>query len=224
MLDKLETAYLAGMRVVVLVAATLALVVCILGVAFAAPGLIRDFGFAGEPKRETIDLAAYVRDQKLEATGNESDDGLSVSQTPAAPPKIREAAQIFATYAAQRSKQPVEADLIIKALEANRRAFDFADQDAYADSVRGLAVQVRDSTGKPLSLPRLAGLIDWHHSQFQAQIAARATNHLAEAARRSTGLILAAGGLGAFMLILFFFLVVKIERNLRLVRTREVAS
>lgn len=85
----------------------------------------------------------------------------------------------------------------------------------YAASVLQLTKDLRASKGKKLSDNRIGQLLDWHHARF-AQSAAAEEMRKTEA---RAGLMLKVGMAGsafmAFVLVIFVFLFVKIERNLR---------
>jgi hypothetical protein len=224
MLEKIESAYLAVMRVVVLIAATIALIVCIVGGTFAAPMLLRQLGFAAGPPQVTGgDLATFVQEQK--ATQPEAEGAASDATSPAViPGKIAQAVNILADYAQLHSQITLDRPGLEKFITEKKDQLDPEYQDAYEDSFLKLAQDLKVSKGKPLTGPRLGQLVDWHYSHFQSEILAKKEERLAQAGKASAGMTLAAGGLVAFILILFFFLFVKIERNLRLVRTHEVVA
>jgi hypothetical protein len=224
MLDRIESAYLAVMRVVVLVAATLALLACVVGASFAAPVLLRQLGFAAEHRVEPPSLGSFVAEQKIGPDDAASADGAAGPQATIVPGKIAKASGMVADYLHERSHEEIDRVALQQALTEKRAAIDPDYQAAYEDSLLALANELKASTGRPLELQRVLQLLDWHAARFEAAVAAKKDEGLAQAAKASAGMSLAAGGLVAFLLILFFFLFVKIERNLRLVRTREVAA
>ena len=87
-----------------------------------------------------------------------------------------------------------------------------------------LTTDLNQSRGKLLSWNRGAQLLDWHYGKFRSTVETKKLEAEASKAKAMFGLAIGGGATLAFLIILFFFLFVKIERNLRVVRTREVAS
>lgn len=222
MLEKIEAAYLAVMRVVVLIAATIALIICVVGASQAAPVVLRQLGWTVETPTEPPGLSDFIAERKLtQAPGQEVPvpEAAPIGET-----TLGQAARLINAYVATRSREELDPDVLNRALGEQQETLDLEHQGAYADSVLALARELTASKGRPLSLERVADLLTWHHSRFAAHVQDMKLAEMTTATKAQAGLGLAMGGLVAFILILFFFLFVKIERNLRLVRTRETPA
>jgi len=220
-LEKIESAYLAAMRVVVLLAATVALVVCVVGATLAAPGLLRQLGFDPDAgKLDAVGLAGFIQEQKIDQNG--AGEATAASEVTVIPGKIASAANLIAGYVKTRSHSDIDLQGLQNALMEQRDAVPQEYQAAFEHSLLGLATELKASTGRALPLERVVQLLDWHHSRFIEEVEAKSAKAVSNAANASVALLMAGAGLIAFILILFFFLFVRIERNLRIVRTREV--
>jgi hypothetical protein len=227
MLEKIETTYLAAMRVIVLVAATLALLVVVGGLVVGAPQLSAALGAtASEPKVEGVDLATFVAEQKAATAGTSVDGTASAAEDEPiiVPGKLGQAGRIFADYLLKHHGINVDRVTLQLNLLERRNQLPIEVQTAYEDSLLKLARDLEASTGRPLSPENTYALVEWHASRVQAAAEQAAAERVASAARGTAALVEAGTALIAFIIILFFFVFVKIERNLRLVRTREVAS
>lgn len=221
MLAKLETFYLSILRVVVLVAATLALVVVAIALAASAPTLVSLLDH--KPPAAEIpggSLGDWVAEKN--ATAQTSPDVVNPA-TEAGPTgvplNISQAAAIISAYIRDRSHANIDVGMLTQALVKQQATVPAADRNAYGDSLLALAAQLKASTGRPLSLENVGALIEWHLQKFKDHVEAVAAEKALQAQRGQLALIVAAGGFGVFLMIVFCFLVVKIERNLRLVHT-----
>jgi hypothetical protein len=92
-------------------------------------------------------------------------------------------------------------------------------QDSYGDSVQSISHQLLISKGAPLTGDQVIALLKWHYDKFTAAVTA---DQASRAAKTATGqqLVTAAGAAFlAFLLLVFCFIFVKIERNLRVMKT-----
>ncbi|MBY8823794.1 hypothetical protein [Sphingomonas colocasiae] len=215
MLAKLEQVYLGILRVVILVAATVALLVAGFGLASAIPPLIRSSGLTETSKPNGGTLAEFIAEQKITETVSDAPKDVEAFILP----DLKAAAKILHTYLGQRTTT--------KLTDWEKGLQSFADEMpghslTYATSVLDVANQLKISKGKPLSEERVAQLVDWHKNRFEANVSARAASEVEANAR----FWLTLGGAGAaflaFVLIIFIFLFVKIERSLRLVHTTSI--
>lgn len=219
MLDKIENAYLAALRVMALLAATAALVVFVLAASQGLPGLFNQLGWSESGKNEPSPLAEFIREQKPHASGEEAQPSSTSTGAPV-PQKVQDAAKILKEYAA--SKQvPIEPGAVVDVLMAKRGLIADDQKDAYDDSLLALMQELRVSKGKPLDVDHINALLNWHIEKFNERIAAKALEKEAAAVKTAAAIQVGTLALASFFMIIFFFIFVKIERNLRLVKTRE---
>lgn len=99
-----------------------------------------------------------------------------------------------------------------------------AHQASYDESLLRLAGQLKSSKGKPLTQEQVAELIDWHHRSFR-----ESAIDIRQAAARDTAsawqwVVRAGQAFLLFTLIAFYFLLVRVERHLKLVKVQHQAS
>jgi len=224
MLNKLEALYLNILRVVIIVLATVLLAVAAIGAVVAAPMLLSSFG-GGE-----ADAARLVRNDSLNdyLNRNSGSPGVAAQDQAALEDRTRDADRRFKEAAAnivryvkaKTGMAPPEAG-VIDYIQTLSDRLPTGLQDRYADSLLSLSkdlVQAPTAT-TPVDVDQL---IQWHFDQFSAaaetamqQDASRA---IEEQARRQTAVLAgtaAAGFFMMFLLLVFVFVLVKIERNLR---------
>lgn len=221
MLSRIETFYLAILRVVILIIATAALVVAVLGVIGAAPTLLRVTGLTKTDVRGGT-LGAFISEKKLSATPRAGTDaqGASTGSAADADQRVVAAGDMIARYLGS-SAQMTTADWQ-RGMTGSEQAISPDQVGAYRDSEKDLAGQLEASHGRKLTEAQVIELVDWHTKTFVA-------NAQAEQARAASSLTTAGLSLGVavsafvvFILIAFAFLFVKIERSLRVVRTQEI--
>ncbi|MGT2513856.1 hypothetical protein ACVOMT_05995 [Sphingomonas panni] len=218
----METAYLGILRVFILFAATAALIVAGIAAVSAISPLLKWTGLTESSQPDGGNLADFVKQQKPEpasqdgvANERQTDDG------PASLPDIKAAARIISEYLQGRGS--IRENEWRAILEQN--VYGFAEHmRPYGESVRSLAEQLETSRGKPLSEERVVQLIDWHKANFAADIARRAAQESEGNAKFLATLAIAGSAFVAFILIIFVFIFVRIERNLRLVRTTNLVN
>lgn len=224
MLTSIENFYLNVLRVVILVAATLAIVGFGVGLIKAEPAAVSYFvpaaaarGAAANPS-----LNDFTAEQKAAGAAVDATDSTSTPTADTDSDAMKSAVAHLASYNTNRMGGALDMSGVRTFLEAKHNAVSADDQDAYDHSLDALMGQLDHSTGAtPLDVTQVGQLINWHLDKFNAAISAR---QAAIAEQRQEGLV----GLGAavtalltFVLLVFCFLFVKIERNLRLVRTLE---
>lgn len=226
MLSRLETAYLGILRVVLLIAATLALLVTVIATISALPAIAQVAGISSgeEPRGGT--LRDFVDSKKLSevispdyaADGSVEDR----AQTFALPDDALEAARNFSRYDGKNGAEQLtqqEWDDIFRSILQEEVPANL--HDAYSADVLRLSKQLTSSKGKALSDRQLFELLQFHHAQFLENVAAAETQKAADIASSMGKFVLAGGAFLVFVLILFNFIFVKIERNLRKVRHVE---
>lgn len=212
MLNRLESAYLSILRVVILIAATLALIIAALGAMGAVPLLLEKAGILSTNEAGTS-LADFVGEKKV--ASNDVADSEPASD--AVHPDLAAAARNIHQYLGERSSYPAshwESVLQGFWLEVPAEA-----DDAYAVSVRDLSEELLESTGSPLSLEQIEELLLWHFQRYLQNLQDRAAQQAAADAEFYMVMGAAISAFLVFVFIVFIFLFVKIERSLRLVRT-----
>jgi hypothetical protein len=230
-LARLETLYLNMLRVVILILATLLLIGAVLGAVTAAPLLLAS-GESETDARRLVDadrLADYLGERTGRATETataSAEEASAVEATMDA--RLAQAGKNIATYVQRSTGQPV----VVAGAQAYvaERAGELAANlfDDYADSLLRLSqdlVARRDTARTALDADEL---VDWHHAKFAAaadEAAVRDEAAALAAQERRAQAMLAAGLAAAlfllFLLIVFAFVLVKIERNLRGVERRN---
>ncbi|WP_404478584.1 hypothetical protein [Novosphingobium sp. BL-52-GroH] len=223
MLSKLEGVYLAILRVAILVAASLALLVTI-GVAVASgPSLLASAGFGGAEDTANGSLRQFMAEQKDQSSpGDETLAERRPEVETVIAPDIDAAAANFAKYlgtpgtAAKRNFSILlqgNADGLVTGAVGQ---VSVADAPArYGASVLALSESLLNSTGRKLSEERVHELIAWHFQHFVGELAADQARQASARADLMVKLGVAGAAFLAFVLIIFVFLFVKIERNLR---------
>ena len=219
MLAKLERAYLGILRVVVLIAATIALVVAALGIIAAAPSLLRMTGIMQSDEATGATLQDFISEQKITDTTDVS--GEQTEQKRSFLAEIEEAARNIRSYLGKRGT--ITEETWKTALQDNADGFE-SHEAAYAASVKALSEELTESKGKPLSEARVVQLVEWHKAHFLANLQAAQAGAAADRANFWVTVGAAGGAFLIFILIVFVFLFVKIERSLRVVQTQRVPN
>lgn len=213
MLARIEEAYLSILRVVILVSATIALIVAAFGLISSVPSMLRWAGISQPEKALGGSLREFIAEQQITDTEAAQDSGNVEVYT--IMPKISEAAEIIHKYLEGRAEL-TERDWRI-GLQSTSEEF-FADQEAYADSVLRVAMELKASKGNPLSEERVLQLMDWNAAKFRNDLEMKRLGEAQEASEFWVKLAAAGTGFLTFVAIIFIFLFVKIERNLRPLR------
>jgi hypothetical protein len=130
---------------------------------------------------------------------------------------VGEASKAFARYDAKNGGEQFEQskwDDLFRSVLTEK--VPVTEQVDYGEDLLRLARQLDRSTGKPLTDERLFQLIDFHLTTFQANVQAKEQAKAANIAASLSKLVLAGAAFLVFVLVLFSFLFVKIERNLRI--------
>jgi hypothetical protein len=216
MLTTIENAYLFILRVLILVAASVALLVVVLGTVRGAPLIIDRFKTPdARAELSSANLRQWIVEKKAEGVVAPADTSGTSAATPAVPAKIEEAVGLLAQYGKQRLNEEVDRPTARQMMIEVRDTVPGDYQSAYDDSVVGVMQQLLHSTGNPLTLDQISELIHWHGDKVKALADQAAERKAAEATEALQALAVAGGALVAFLLIVFCFLFVKIERNLR---------
>lgn len=212
MLAKIENMYLSILRVVILVSATIALIVAAVGLVSSVPSMLRWAGITQPQKALGGSLRQFIDEQKITDTEAAEDSGGSTTETYYILPDLQTAAGILYRYLGGKGSLS-ERDWRIGLQAA---ADDFGmEADAYAESVLRLAQELKASKGKPLTEQKTIELVDWNTQQFRSDLEVKRMAEAQEGAEFWVKLAAAGTGFLAFVAIIFIFLFVKIERNLR---------
>jgi hypothetical protein len=219
-LARLETVYLNTLRVVILIAATIALIVAVVSLVGALPSLMRKAGLSGEAAVSGGTLREFIDEQKV--VGTEASETTATEPTDSfVSPDIVAAAKNFNSYL--KNEAPKEKDWQ-KYLTSKMADVPVETGSDYAVSINGLSEQVKASKGKALSFERVNQLVEWHFERFRADAELKELAQAQDSARFWVTMGAADAAFLTFVLIVFIFLFVKIERSLRVVRTERVAA
>lgn len=216
MLSRLEGIYLSILRVVILVIATVALIATGLGLAASLPLASNTFGLNHEDRPKPVQLSDYIAENRVD--GAAIPEGVEVATDKVAKivsSDIQTAGAIFTDYmnklpGVNVQKNNVE-DVLIERYNAEPK-----DQKAsYASSLLDLSHQLAKSHGKKLGLDRLNKLINWHKVNFDLTVTAYQQRKDSEKAAAMFGVYVAGYSFLVFVSIIFCFIFIKIERNLR---------
>ncbi|MBB3348376.1 hypothetical protein [Sphingomonas sp. BK069] len=221
MLTNLENVYLGVLRVVILIAASVALLLTAWGLASSVPQLLRWAGLTETAPPTGGTLREFISERRITDTTAESQDTLTRDMESYVDPSIREAAKAIVTYLGKRGTlTAADLERSLQA-EANRLP---GEALAYGQGVKSLAMELAASKGRPLTEMRVLELLQWHRERFVADLAARQARETEANAKFWIQVTLAGAAFLGFVLIVFVFLFVKIERSLRLIGTARVKA
>lgn len=216
MLTKLENVYLGVLRVVILVAASLALLLTAWGLISSVPQLLRWSGVMETNRPSGGSLRQFIAEHRITGTSSSTSGSASDGADGAyVDPNVREAARKVVSYLGRRGS--LEAPVLERGLQQDADRL-LKDALAYGRSVNDLATELVASKGKPLSELSVMELLQWHRERFVADVAARHAREAEANARFWVQMAFAGAAFVAFVLIVFVFLFVKIERSLRAMR------
>lgn len=221
MLTNLENVYLSVLRVVILFAASVALLLTAWGLASSVPQLLRWAGLTSTAPPTGGTLREFISERKIMDTTVETQDTLTRDMESYVDPNIRDAARTIVAYLGKGGTLTA-ADLERSLqTEANRLP---GEALAYGQGVKSLATELAASRGRPLTETRVLELLQWHRERFVAGVAARQAREAEANAKFWVQVTLAGVAFLGFVLIVFVFLFVKIERSLRLVGAARTYS
>ena len=218
LLARIEAFYLSLLRIVILAGATIALAIVAVSVVRSAPLFIQmSIPTTKTANIEGAGLADFIRAQR--------ENGVSLTAIPAANSELRElpvdiaaAINLLSAYYRSRLHQNLDQSGARTYFMMRYESFYGDEGDRYASSLKSLMKELSVSTGTPLNSNQLNLLIDWHLEQFREVIAREQITRTASAAEAMRSLTLAGASLLGFLLIVFCFIFVKIERNLRILQ------
>ena len=216
LLSRIESFYLSILRVIILAAATIALVIVVFGFVRSAPLLIQQLGGASQQQTTGGSLSEFVSEKRAE--GIETAAAPPAAAQPETPQSIKEAVALLARYDKERLGVDLDVNGATRVLMERHDALPYEYQSAYGASLKRLMEQLVASKGSPLQMDQINELLNWHDQKFQSNIEAQAAKKVADNAAALQAMAVAAVALLVFLLIVFCFIFVKIERNLRLVQ------
>ena len=223
MLNKLEDIYLNILRAMVLGIATIALVVFVFAAIQSGPLVSQLVGL--EPKAAVADatLAAFVSENReaLSNTDGSSADSSGPDLSALAPADVKLAAGNLRQYVNTHHGYSLEEKAVLTWLMNNYNEMPSQYQTDYAKSLAAMTHQMLVAVGTPLSPDNIYRAVAWHAQKFRISAAEVELKADADRAKAMFAFVVAGVALMAFLIVIFFFVVVKIERNLRLVRIEK---
>jgi len=243
-LNKVENAYLTILRIVALTGATLALIFAVgLGVS-AASKLIdpepKDTPSALITTQDYPKLDAFIIQNRPETHTQEKAENLKILEDKIKNSDLDASAMNISKYymgvfEGSNLDHNTVRDLIVK----GANIFPEETKNAYFKSLNEFSAELLNKIAEQKALVTAAqtagqdvntssGFIDidsaikWHFDRFsamveenKAEIEQRQQNYASAKASGTQELYIAAGSFGAFLLVVFIFIIIKIERNLR---------
>ena len=223
MLAKIETAYLAVLRIVVLIAATLALVVAFGAAITSIPALSRQFGILPSDQAQSATLSDYIEARKATVPVKGQDGTSAAPATRAKPPaEVTDAAKILQSYSKGAGSMTIP--LWEQEIEKSAQNIPTGLIDRYHGENLLLVRQLSNAKGKRLDAPGLKDMLSWNAAQFTFEAEKLEAIKAQETQRALYKMYVASIAFVMFILVVFTFLFVKVERSLRVVRTVRVGD
>jgi len=217
LLSRIEGFYLSILRVIILAAATIALVIVVLGFVRSAPLLIQQLGIDATQQQMTGgSLSEFVSEKRAE--GIETAAAPEKTSRPETPQTIKDAVALLARYHKERLGEELDVNGATGVLMERHSALPIEYQAAYGASIKRLMEQLVASKGSPLQMDQINELMNWHDQKFQSNVESQAAKKATDNVAALQAMGVSAVALLVFLLIVFCFIFVKIERNLRLVQ------
>lgn len=227
MLSKLENLYLDALRIAMLAIATLALVVFGLN----AINFTTSMGALSPQPPTPLSNGTVTLEQFLQSTqSGQSPVQNGAAQTVALPHPLHEAAEhvteIYRRVSCEGNCYGTDREVLTSTenhLETFKAGLDPAYQEQYERSILAFTTALADYRGRPLNVDSIGDAIAFHNTTFLERVHDKEFAATEQHARAVQTLTIAALSFATFLAILFFFVVVKIERNLRVVKTEPMA-
>ena len=216
MLSRVEVAYLGILRVILLVAATIALIITVGAVVLALPAFATMTGLTGQQEVRGGTLKQFIETNRITDIESVDTSAADAEAKLPLPKDVREAAANFGRYDAKNGGEQFDQEKwndLFRSILTDRVSPLL--QNDYGTDVLRLSKQLVRSNGKPLSNERLFELLEFHLNGFLGDAQSRDANRAAEIAGSMSKLVVAGVAFLIFVLVLFNFIFVKIERNLR---------
>jgi hypothetical protein len=228
-LTRLEQFYLNLLRVVILILATLLLVGSVALAIYAAPRLLPEQPRADARRLVQQDsLNDYLHEQRgTPATADATPSALPAEATTKIDSRIKKAAAELVAHM-QANGQTVAVASVETFLSEKQSSLPDSLRGDYADSVLKLTTQLHSSNDRSVDVD---ALINWHYARFTAATEAAQAQQAAKEGRALAQRVLAlqAGAVAMslfllFLLLVFGFVLVKMERNLRLISVKVISD
>jgi hypothetical protein len=218
-LNKIEAAYLFILRIFILAAATLTLLIAAIGLAKALPLMSGNSARDASAGLPGGGLGGFIVEQR------QSTEAEPIETQPATPtpditsPQIIEAATLWKSYNV-RTNFDVDLTRAKAFFDKRSQVISQNHREEYLNTIVTLMKELNASKGSPLTIDQQGQLLDWYDAKFQAQAEQSDAEQAAGRLEALQAAGIAGGALLAFLMIVFCFLVVKIERNLRSIAER----
>jgi hypothetical protein len=172
-------------------------------------------GLRGHERIHGGSLADFVAINRLSEVQTYEDAGEANEVVPL-PEDVAEASKNFSRYDVRNGGNVSEQskwDELFRSILRDKVAAGL--QDDYGQDLLKLSNQLARSKGTPLSDERVFQLIEYHVDGFLASAQAQQDARSTRLAASMSKLVLAGAAFVIFVLVLFSFIFVKIERNLR---------
>lgn len=227
MFAKLEDLYLSILRIAVLIVAGLALIAAVGSLLASGAALLPDFKYQSELSGGKLE--DYVSEQKILTQTDAEIAADALIGADGAPSQIdlpasflNEATTLYINYIKRidnsvMSKKAAE-DVIFEQVSD----IAFEHRTDFQNSFLSLLRQLRDSKGKPLTRERLDNLLSWHHDRFQAEVGLLSDDSDFSKVEAWDWFTKAGMAFLIFVAITSYFLIVRVERHLRLVKVVQM--
>ncbi len=217
MLARIESAYLGILRVVILIAATVALGVATLAIIYSAPYFISQVGLGDSVTAGN--LSEFIEEQR--GLGKNLDDPSSDARNESGSlisASLQASAKRVANYLNKHNSVGANPEVISESFSKVAENIPLQYHTQFEASLETLTKELEASKGTPLSFAKVDELIQWHNQRFSQSIAESELNRNENFVSTITAFGTAGGAFLVFVFLVFCFLFVRIERNLRIVR------
>ena len=221
LLSKIEEFYLNVLRVVILVAATIALIAFGIGIAKVIPLISTSLSSHSTLDTNHAGLGDFIAAQKNSGTLAADMPEAASSPDEVLSADMKSAIGHLSNYNTNRMGGTVDMASAQSAMLSKRSTVSADYQDEYDRSLNELMTQLDQSKGSPLDTDKLNSMLNWHLEKFNALVIAKEAKKSEDKMTGLVGLGVAGTALLSFLMLVFCFLFVKIERNLRLVHVAE---
>ena len=205
------------MRVAILIVAGLALLAAIGSLIASGAALLPNFGtgttFSGGKLEE------YIGEQR---TLSGIDDAPRQIDLPSS--FLNEATKLYIDYIKRIDKSVVSKKVAEDVVFAQVSEIGFEYREDFQNSYLSLLRQLRDSKGKPLTRERFDALLMWHFDRFQAEVASASDDGEFSKIEAWDWFTKAGMSFLVFIAIASYFLFVRVERHLRVVKVVQVET
>ena len=222
MLTKLEDIYLNILRIAVLAIATIALLVFALTAAQTGPLVGQFIGLKPKAKVEDASFAQFVHANRPTSSSNSY--GSPDASDSLYPDTIVNSATNVVAYIKKHHDYDIGHANALQFLGGIYDEMSADYQRDYAISLQDFTTQLANSTGTPISTDQINQAIRWHAQKFMSAATESEIKATADRAKAVLAITIAGISLLAFLIIIFLFVVVKIERNLRVVQVNKLTS